>query len=113
MHNCLTCGGQMKPLFTGWFCPRDCDRKPASPLSNGLEWKPWPADPSWHYAIVMRFEDLPVRARGAWWVDKGSPPKPNVYPSLDLIGWDYMGNRPKTPSEGWWLTRDLYVFDRS
>lgn len=26
--NCPICRSQMKPLFTGEFCPNDCDRKP-------------------------------------------------------------------------------------
>jgi hypothetical protein len=31
---CPTCSGPMKPLFTSWFCPRDCDRPAqARPLS--------------------------------------------------------------------------------
>lgn len=30
MQACPKCGGPMKPLFIGSFCPRDCDR-PAGP----------------------------------------------------------------------------------
>lgn len=24
---CPTCGGAMRPLFTSWFCPKDCDKE--------------------------------------------------------------------------------------
>lgn len=34
---CPTCGTRQKPLFTGWFCPLECDRKPLGPKVDD-EW---------------------------------------------------------------------------
>lgn len=33
---CPVCGTRQKPLFTGWFCPLECDRKPPSRVDD--EW---------------------------------------------------------------------------
>lgn len=27
---CPACASEMKPLFVGYYCPKDCDRKPAA-----------------------------------------------------------------------------------
>lgn len=40
---CPTCKAQMKPLFTSWFCPSDCD-KPGSAqirefVKDGRRWR--------------------------------------------------------------------------
>ena len=39
--NCPTCGGPMSPLFSSWFCPRDCDRPRSvdvGPSQSSVEW---------------------------------------------------------------------------
>lgn len=33
---CPRCGTRQKPLFTGWFCPLECDRKPPPRVDD--EW---------------------------------------------------------------------------
>lgn len=33
--SCAVCGGPMRPLFTGSYCPRDCDRAPTVAGPNG------------------------------------------------------------------------------
>ncbi len=42
---CPQCTGAMKVLFTGWYCPKDCDRAGSKPKEQGrspvfhFEWK--------------------------------------------------------------------------
>lgn len=31
---CPSCGRTMRPLFTGYYCPGDCDRKKASTVDD-------------------------------------------------------------------------------
>jgi hypothetical protein len=35
---CTQCGGAMKPLFTTWFCPRDCDRPRQAKAAEDWSW---------------------------------------------------------------------------
>lgn len=70
MLTCPTCKGHMKPLFTGFFCPNDCDRTPR-PLKStdafihvhdGTRWQVWLAD------SIDRV--LPLEAQRGWWISK-------------------------------------------
>lgn len=36
MNECVTCGRTMQPLFTGMFCPNDCDRRRIPGGSSGI-----------------------------------------------------------------------------
>ena len=56
MNHCPTCGTAMKDLFTGQFCPRDCDRRPVVPLI--------PATAS---IIEMVLRKVPSVSRGHVW----------------------------------------------
>ena len=114
MHTCLICGHVMKPLFTGWFCPQDCDRRPTSNTTDRLEWKPYPYKTGWRYAVVSRLEDLPERARGGWWIVKDSDPL-NCQPYLDVdqIGWKYDASSiVDAKLQQKYLLNRLMVFDR-
>jgi hypothetical protein len=39
--NCIVCKGPMKPLFSGSFCPNDCDRRGAAPPTPKVWPKRW------------------------------------------------------------------------
>jgi hypothetical protein len=39
--NCIVCKGPMKPLFSGSFCPNDCDRKGVAPPAPKVWPKRW------------------------------------------------------------------------
>jgi hypothetical protein len=39
--NCIVCKGPMKPLFSGSFCPNDCDRRGAAPPAPKVWPKRW------------------------------------------------------------------------
>lgn len=54
MNNCPTCSGPMVPLFTGSFCPKDCDRRPPVP--------------AWRAKLLRKIspESGPVIERAGW-----------------------------------------------
>lgn len=39
---CGDCGTKLKPLFTGSFCPNNCDRRPKSTLDDDWDDSPTP-----------------------------------------------------------------------
>ena len=63
--NCPSCRTEMKPLFTGSFCPGDCDRsgKKIVGVSGGFVWKgkTW----SWEWIPKGEWPDEPGDWR-AW-----------------------------------------------
>lgn len=78
MATCDVCGGPMRPLFTGSFCPKDCDSRAAKAQSE-----PWELEVVLD-AVLWRFkrfdvsrEKVPLVATHGIWAcgswDMGTP----------------------------------------
>lgn len=63
MNICNICGSSMKPLFTGFYCPKDCDR-PRS-LHSWERYK----DTNWYYIELKIGDRIPDEATHGWWMD--------------------------------------------
>ena len=81
---CPTCHGPMKPLFTGSFCPRDCDRPAAATsarqhLLRGIGGSDW---------LVERVEvdgTVPQTATHGWGLYPGGLPGENERDSIERL----------------------------
>ena len=75
MSTCPTCQGPMRPLFTGMFCPRDCDRSTARSARNEFLFL--------HCGIQYRVirltgnDPIPAEAVYGWSLSSGSEPYQN------------------------------------
>lgn len=56
---CITCQSPMKPLFTGFFCPNDCDRKKTDEQSMGW-WVTGKKDAELKYRLGMQTDLSPA-----------------------------------------------------
>lgn len=66
---CTFCGGAMKPLFSGYFCPKDCDRKPS--LGDLTTFWTW-FNQKYRVQFVSTGELIPVWATHGWWARKAT-----------------------------------------
>ena len=94
--NCPTCKSEMKPLFVGFFCPRDCDRKSAGSSGKPGEWvefnhrgKRWRA---------RKVKKIPGGTR-SWVV---FDPDPNVGHEYGTNWGEFVRDPGRFASEHWW-----------
>lgn len=73
---CNSCGGAMKPLFTGFYCPNDCD-KPAAKTKDSNKTPPHGIDYSKIRKATGRLN--PTFSVGGWGfpVPPPAPPPPD------------------------------------
>lgn len=90
MH-CPSCGTGMKALFTGLFCPNDCDRpKPEKAPPTGLKY--YTRFDGARVVMVSRFDDIPLNAKEGLWVDAARrDPRYLVSPHTveEVLQWKY------------------------
>lgn len=78
MSTCPTCNGPMRPLFTGSFCPRDCDR----PTTRSAQEEYLFLYSGIKYRVIRLTVDDPIPAEAAWGWCLSSKSEP--YQSADL-----------------------------
>ena len=87
--NCDVCKGPMKPLFTGHFCPNDCDRPKAqapAPKKTGATmvpipnttWGPWGAIANWLPPTQNAYKPADDECRNGMCRAKGKPTHSSV-----------------------------------
>lgn len=101
----------MRPLFTGMFCPRDCDRPGSSAqdrhVLRGIDGDDW---------LVQRVEpDQPI-PRGftrGWWLHKGGISTEDADNSVeDLVELLQEHWRHRSRAPGWNITDEPGINDR-
>lgn len=72
--NCAICLGKLQPLFTGLFCPRDCDRVSREQIPGSIVFSF--AGKEWIGKRVPRGVSIPRQATHAW-----------VLLDISTVGW--------------------------
>lgn len=64
MFTCPACSGEMKPLFSSFFCPKECDKKPAATGNIKYSWK----DMVYEYRVYTSLPPQLSNFVSFWWL---------------------------------------------
>lgn len=97
----MQCGESMKPLFTSFFCPNDCDRGGSTIKSTTFLWK----GKTFRVARVKKLQPFPAWVVYAWALFKGHEGREDGEASFDdlMQSWREYEPEPYEDYPGWTL----------